>query len=46
VTSYYFKGFLDCSVGKEYTCNAEDPDSIPELGRSDGERIGYPLQYS
>ena len=31
---------------KESTCNAEDPSSIPESGRSPGEGIGYPLQYS
>ena len=40
------QGFLDSSVGKESTCNAEDPGSIPGLGRSAGEGIGYPLQYS
>ena len=34
------------SAGKESTCNAEDPSSIPGLGRFPGERIGYPLQYS
>ena len=33
------------SVGKESTCNAEDPKSIPVLGRFPGEGIGYPLQY-
>ena len=38
--------FPDSSVGKESTCNAGDPGSIPELGRSAGEGIGYPLQYS
>ena len=27
-------------------CNAEDPGSIPGSGRSPGEGIGYPLQYS
>ena len=27
-------------------CNAGDPSSIPGLGRSTGEGIGYPLQYS
>ena len=37
---------LDSSVGKESTCNAGDPALIPELGRSTGERIGYPLQCS
>ena len=31
------------SVGKEPACNAGDPDSIPGLGRSTGEGIGYPL---
>ena len=30
----------------EPTCNAEDPGLIPGLGRSAGEGIGYPLQYS
>ena len=34
------------SVGKESACNAGDPSSISGLGRSAGERIGYPLQYS
>ena len=38
--------FPDSSVGKESTCNAGDPGSIPGLGRSHGEGIGYPLQYS
>ena len=32
--------------GKESTCNAGDPSSIPGLGRSAGEGMGYPLQYS
>ena len=39
-------GFPDSSVGKEFTCNAGDPGSIPGSGRSAGEGIGYPLQYS
>ena len=34
------------SVGKESACNAGDPSSITGLGRSTGEGIGYPLQYS
>ena len=38
-------GFPDSSVGKELTCNAEDPSLIPGSGRSTGEGIGYPLQY-
>jgi len=39
-------GFPGSSAGKESTCNAGDPGSIPGLGRSTGEGIGYPLQYS
>ena len=39
-------GFPGSSAGKEFTCSAGDPDSIPGLGRSAGEGIGYPLQYS
>ena len=38
--------FPDTSVGKEFTCNAGDPGSIPGWGRSAGEGKGYPLQYS
>ena len=34
------------SVGKASICNAGDPDSIPGSGRSPGEGIGYPPQYS
>ena len=34
------------SVGKESACNAGDPSSISGLGRSAGEGIGYPFQYS
>ena len=34
------------SVGKESTCNAGEPSSIPGLGRSPGEVIVYALQYS
>ena len=33
-------------TGKESACNAGDPSSIPELGRSPGDGKGYPLQYS
>ena len=40
------EGFPDSSVGKESACNAGDPGSIPVSGRSTGEGIGYPLQYS
>ena len=42
----FISGFPDGSVGKESTCNAGDPGSIPGSGRSAGEGIGYPLQYS
>ena len=38
--------FPDGSAGKESTCNAGDPGSIPGLGRSAGEGKGYPLQNS
>ena len=38
--------FPDSSVGKESACNAGGPSSIPGSGRSIGEGIGYPLQYS
>ena len=34
------------SVGKESACNVGDLGSVPGLGRSPGERNGYPLQYS
>ena len=30
-------GFPDDSDGKESACNAGDPGSVPELGRSPGE---------
>ena len=40
------EGFPDSSVDKEYACNAGDTSSIPGSGRSPGEGIGYPLQYS
>ena len=38
--------FPGISDGKESARNAGDPSSIPRLGRSPGEGIGYPLQYS
>ena len=46
MTNCHFKGFLENSVGKESACNAEEASSIPGSGRSAGEGIGYPLQYS
>ena len=38
--------FLVAQLVKESACNAEDPSSIPESGRSPEEGTGYPLQYS
>ena len=38
--------FPDSSVGQESSCNAGYPGLIPGLGRTPGEGIGYPLQYS
>ena len=39
------QGYPNSSVGRESACNAGDPSSVPESGRSAGERIGYPLHY-
>ena len=39
-------GFPGGSDGKESSCNAGDPGSIPGSGRSPGEGNGNPLQYS
>ena len=39
-------GFAHISIGKESVCNAGDPGWIPGSGRSAGEGIGYPPQYS
>ena len=42
-----FYGWLNgSSAGKESTCNAGDPSSLPGSGRSAGEGKGYSLQYS
>ena len=41
-----YLGFPSSLAGKESACDAEDPGSIPGLGRSPGEGIGYPLWYS
>ena len=49
ITEYrlqFYMGFPHSSVGKESAYNAGDSGSIPGLGRSAGEGIGYPLQYS
>ena len=43
----YWSGLpFSSPVGKEATCSAGDPGSIPGLGRSPGEGKGSPLQYS
>ena len=39
-------GFPCSLAGKESTCNAGDPGSIPGSGRSPGEEIDYPFEYS
>ena len=39
-------GFPHNSVGKESACNAGDPGLIRGSGRSPGEGIGCPFQYS
>ena len=41
-----YVSFPDISVDKESACNVGDTSSIPGSGRSPGERINYPLQYS
>ena len=49
LSSFYFTSLwtsLIDQIGEEFACNAGDPSSIPGLGRSPGEEIGYPLQYS
>ena len=38
-------GFPSSLAGKESTCNAGHPSSIPGLGRSSGKGKGYPLQF-
>ena len=43
---YLIMGSLDSSVGKESACNAGNTGLIPGLGRSPGEGIVHPLQYS
>ena len=39
-------GFPGTSAGKESACNAGDPSLISGSGKSAGEGVGYPLQYS
>ena len=45
----WMKGYLTALVAqlvKNPACNAGDPGLIPGSGRSPGEGIDYPLQYS
>ena len=39
-------GFPGGSAGKEFAFNVGNLGSVSGLGRSSGERNGYPLQYS
>ena len=42
----YWWGFPCSSAGKESACSAGDPSSVPGLGGSPREGIGYPIQCS
>ena len=44
--STFPSSFPDSSVGKESAYNAGNLSLIPGSGRSVGEGVGYPLQYS
>ena len=48
ITKFYRTtlGFPGSSAVKESTCSAGDLHLISGLGRSAGEKMGYPLQYS
>ena len=46
IVSHKCNGFPGSSACKESAYNAEDPSSIPGLGRSPRKGIGYPFQYS
>ena len=37
---------MEAQLVKNLPVTAGDPSSIPEMGSSPGEGIGYPLQYS
>ena len=39
-------GFPGSSAGKKSACNPRDSGSFPGSGRSPGDGISYPLQYS
>ena len=44
--SHLITSFPGGSEGEESVCNVGDPGSIPGSGRSAGEGLGSPLQYS
>ena len=46
LTTNHNRSFPSDSDHKEFSCDAEDPCSIPGLGRSSGEGNAYPLEYS
>ena len=43
---FSYMGFPGGSDSKGSACNAGDPGSVPESGRSPGEGNGNPFQYS
>ena len=43
---YIYMGFASSSAGKDSACKAGHLDLTPGSGRSPGEGISYPLQYS
>ena len=45
-TWHWVLNSLIAQLVKESAFNARDPSSFPGSGRSTGEGIGYPLQYS
>ena len=46
VNDLLYQAFPVNSAGKESIYNAGDPGLTPGSGRSPGEEIGYPIQYS
>ena len=46
VNDLLYQAFPVNSAGKESIYNAGDPGLTPRSGRSPGEEIGYPIQYS
>ena len=46
VNDLLYQAFPVNSAGRESTCSAGDPSLTPGSGRSPGEEIGHPIQYS